>query len=117
MSDPLDAAAETQIRRALRLKRAATNAKPKPPRGGKFQRSRQPPALGKVETLDEPPRATGPVCSAPIAGLRPRPLPAIPRDWPSDSLDSGCPGQACLGSRLLGERDAAPIPGPDIPTS
>ena len=38
MSDSPDAAAETPIQRALRLKRAATNSKPKPPRGGKFQR-------------------------------------------------------------------------------
>ena len=38
MSDPPDAAAETPIQRALRLKRAATDARPKPPRGGKFQR-------------------------------------------------------------------------------
>jgi hypothetical protein len=32
---PLD---ETPIQRALRLKRAALDARPKPPRGGKFQR-------------------------------------------------------------------------------
>jgi hypothetical protein len=38
MSDPPDDAAETPIKRALRLRRAATNAKPKPPRGGEFQR-------------------------------------------------------------------------------
>ena len=38
MSDPPDDAAETPIQRALRLKRAAAAAKPKPPRGGKFQR-------------------------------------------------------------------------------
>jgi hypothetical protein len=38
MSDPPDDAAETPIQRALRLKRAAADAKPKPPRGGKFQR-------------------------------------------------------------------------------
>ncbi len=38
MSEPPDAAAETPIQRALRLKRAATDARPKPPRGGKFQR-------------------------------------------------------------------------------
>jgi hypothetical protein len=30
--------AETPIQRALRLKQAAIAAKPKPPRGGKFQR-------------------------------------------------------------------------------
>ena len=29
---------ETPIQRALRLKKAAIDAKPKPPRGGKFQR-------------------------------------------------------------------------------
>jgi len=38
MSDPPDAAAETPIQRALRLKRAATDARPRPPRGGNFQR-------------------------------------------------------------------------------
>ena len=37
MNDPPDAD-ETPIQRALRLKQAAANAKPKPPRGGKFQR-------------------------------------------------------------------------------
>jgi hypothetical protein len=36
-ADPPDAA-ETPIQRALRLKRAAADAKPKPPRGGAFQR-------------------------------------------------------------------------------
>jgi hypothetical protein len=36
MSDPPDA--ETPIQHALRLKRAATDARPRPPRGGKFQR-------------------------------------------------------------------------------
>jgi hypothetical protein len=30
--------AETPIQRALRLKKAALDAKPKPPRGGRFQR-------------------------------------------------------------------------------
>jgi hypothetical protein len=30
--------AETPIQRALRLKKAALDAKPEPPRGGKFQR-------------------------------------------------------------------------------
>jgi hypothetical protein len=30
--------AETPIQRVLRLKKAALDAKPKPPRGGKFQR-------------------------------------------------------------------------------
>ena len=37
MTEPPDPAAETPIQRALRLKRAAANARPKPPRGGKFQ--------------------------------------------------------------------------------
>jgi hypothetical protein len=32
------AADETPIQRALRLKKAAIDARPKPPRGGKFQR-------------------------------------------------------------------------------
>ncbi|MDB5458780.1 MAG: hypothetical protein JWO72_521 [Caulobacteraceae bacterium] len=36
--EPPDDAAETPIQRALRLKKAAIDAKPKPPRGGKFQR-------------------------------------------------------------------------------
>ena len=31
-------AAETPIQRALRLKKAAQDAKPRPPRGGRFQR-------------------------------------------------------------------------------
>ena len=35
---PEDDPAETPIRRALRLKQAAIDARPKPPRGGKFQR-------------------------------------------------------------------------------
>jgi len=35
MADP---PAETPIQRALRLKKAAQDAKPKPPRGGRFQR-------------------------------------------------------------------------------
>jgi hypothetical protein len=34
--DPKDTAAETPMQRALRLKKAAFDAKPKPP-GGKFQ--------------------------------------------------------------------------------
>ena len=33
-----DVAGETPIQRALRLKKAALAAKPKPPRGGRFQR-------------------------------------------------------------------------------
>jgi hypothetical protein len=35
---PGKSSAETPIQRALRLKKAAIAAKPKPPRGGKFQR-------------------------------------------------------------------------------
>ncbi|CAN7504639.1 hypothetical protein LJR225_003587 [Phenylobacterium sp. LjRoot225] len=35
---PKDSGDETPIQRALRLKKAAIDAKPKPPRGGKFQR-------------------------------------------------------------------------------
>jgi hypothetical protein len=38
MTKPTDAAPETPIQRALRLKKAAIEARPKPPRGGKFQR-------------------------------------------------------------------------------
>jgi hypothetical protein len=38
MSEPPDTSAETPIQRALRLKKAALDARPKPPRGGKFQR-------------------------------------------------------------------------------
>jgi hypothetical protein len=38
MDDPKDPGDETPIARALRLKQAAIDAKPKPPRGGKFQR-------------------------------------------------------------------------------
>ena len=37
MADP-DDPAETPMQRALRLKRAALEARPKPPRGGRFQR-------------------------------------------------------------------------------
>lgn len=33
-----DAAAESPVQRALRLKKAAIEARAKPPRGGKFQR-------------------------------------------------------------------------------
>lgn len=36
--DPAAPPAETPIQRALRLKKAAIDAKPKPPRGGRFQR-------------------------------------------------------------------------------
>lgn len=35
---PPESQGETPIQRALRLKKAAIAAKPKPPRGGKFQR-------------------------------------------------------------------------------
>ena len=50
MSDPPDEAAETPIQRALRLKRAAVSARPKPPRGGKFQRQQTAaPASGKTK--------------------------------------------------------------------
>jgi hypothetical protein len=38
MSEPPDDATETPIQRALRLKKAKLDARPKPPRGGKFQR-------------------------------------------------------------------------------
>lgn len=38
MTDESDESEETPIQRALRLKKAAIDAKPKPPRGGKFQR-------------------------------------------------------------------------------
>jgi len=37
MSEPPEEA-ETPIQRALRLKKAKLDARPKPPRGGKFQR-------------------------------------------------------------------------------
>lgn len=36
--NPPEAAAETPIQRALRLKQAVIDARPKPPRGGRFQR-------------------------------------------------------------------------------
>ena len=38
MSDDPKSPEETPIQRALRLKKAAIEARPKPPRGGKFQR-------------------------------------------------------------------------------
>jgi hypothetical protein len=38
MADEPDDPAETPIQKALRLKKAALDAKPKAPRGGKFQR-------------------------------------------------------------------------------
>jgi len=47
MTDPPDDAAETPIQRALRLKQAAASARPKPPRGGKFQRQTAALASGK----------------------------------------------------------------------
>ncbi len=40
MADAPDDPSETPIQRALRLKKAAIDAKPKPPRGGRFQRER-----------------------------------------------------------------------------
>lgn len=36
--EPKDAASETPIQRALRLKQAVIDARAKPPRGGRFQR-------------------------------------------------------------------------------
>ncbi len=38
MSEPPETKDETPIQRALRLKKAKLDARPKPPRGGKFQR-------------------------------------------------------------------------------
>lgn len=38
MTDETPPPNETPIQRALRLKQAAQDARPKPPRGGKFQR-------------------------------------------------------------------------------
>ena len=38
MADDPERSDETPIQRALRLKRAAQDARPKPPRGGTFQR-------------------------------------------------------------------------------
>ena len=35
---PTDDGAETSVQRALRLKKALIEARPKPPRGGRFQR-------------------------------------------------------------------------------
>ena len=35
---PAEDAAETPVQRALRLKKALIDARPKPPRGGRFQR-------------------------------------------------------------------------------
>jgi hypothetical protein len=45
MSEPPEDDSETPIQRALRLKQAAIDARPKPPRLGKFQRQ-QAAALG-----------------------------------------------------------------------
>jgi hypothetical protein len=49
---PEDAAPpdETPIQRALRLKTLALQAKPKPPRGGKFQRERAAAALSSSKS-------------------------------------------------------------------
>ena len=47
MADPKDPPDETPIQRALRLKKAAIAAKPKPPRGGKFQREQAAAKPGK----------------------------------------------------------------------
>ena len=44
---PPDESAEPPIQRALRLKRAAADARPKPPRGGKFQREQAAMTPGK----------------------------------------------------------------------
>ena len=52
MSDPPDDTAETPIQRALRLKQAAVDARPKPPRGGKFQRQQTAAELG-IQVLTE----------------------------------------------------------------
>lgn len=38
MADTPDDPTETPIQRALRLKKAAQDARPQPPRGGRFQR-------------------------------------------------------------------------------
>jgi hypothetical protein len=51
MSKPTDTAAETPIQRALRLKKAAIDSRPKPPRGGKFQREQ---AAGLVAGKSKP---------------------------------------------------------------
>ncbi len=37
-TDDEDPVVETPVQKALRLKRAAIDARPKPPRGGRFQR-------------------------------------------------------------------------------
>jgi len=44
---PPEISAESPIQRALRLKRAAAEARPKPPRGGKFQREQAAMTPGK----------------------------------------------------------------------
>jgi hypothetical protein len=44
---PQDDTAETPIQRALRLKGVAADARPKPPRGGKFQREQAAMTPGK----------------------------------------------------------------------
>ena len=46
MAEPKDPPAdETPIQRALKMKQAAIDAKPKPPRGGRFQREQAAAAL------------------------------------------------------------------------
>jgi hypothetical protein len=47
MSDQPDSPDETPIQKALRLKKAAIAAKPKPPRGGGHQREQAAIAAGK----------------------------------------------------------------------
>ncbi|MDB5446698.1 MAG: hypothetical protein JWQ97_2015 [Phenylobacterium sp.] len=51
MADPTDDdPAETPIQRALRLKKAALEGKPKPPRGGRFQREQAAAALSSSKS-------------------------------------------------------------------
>jgi hypothetical protein len=47
MTDQPDDPTETSIQKALRLKKAAIAAKPKPPRGGRHQREQAQVAAGK----------------------------------------------------------------------
>jgi hypothetical protein len=47
MSDQADDPSETSLQKALRLKKAAIAAKPKPPRGGRHQREQAAIAAGK----------------------------------------------------------------------
>lgn len=51
MTDKPPSDAETPIQRALRLKKAAIDAKPKPPRGGKHQREQ---AAGIAAGMSKP---------------------------------------------------------------